>query len=128
MAEAPLPLGWDESITSKGVVYYIDHVNGATTYQDPRLTASPNVTNNNRKKKKKKEKLPKYKRDLYSKIQCMLVKIHQQDNGQVQINVSRETLLEDSFKLIACLDSLTLTRCLFIKFEGDETMWNISVL
>jgi hypothetical protein len=121
IAEAPLPLGWEESVTSKGVTYFIDHVNGVTTYQDPRLSSI--VANTpNKKKKKKKEKLPKYKRDLYSKLQILLFKIHQRqnDDGSIQIPVSRENLLQDSFRFISSLDSLTLTRRLFIKFEGEE--------
>jgi hypothetical protein len=122
MAEAPLPLGWEEAVTAKGMSYFIDHVNGLTTHQDPRLTAAQVNANNNKKKKKKKEKLPKFKRDLYSKTQCLLVKIHQRqsDEGSIQIPVSRENLLEESFRFISTLDSLTLTRRLFIKFEGEE--------
>jgi len=50
------------------------------------------------------------------------VRIHQrqQDEGQLQIFVSRENLLEDSFRFILAMDSLTLTRRLFIKFKGEE--------
>jgi len=121
IAEAPLPLGWEESATTKGVTYFIDHVNGITTYQDPRLTLPANLNSKN-KKKKKKEKLPKYKRDFYSKLQNLLVKIHQRlnDEGSIQIPVSRENLLQDSFQFISGLDSMTLTRRLFLKFEGEE--------
>jgi len=121
IAEAPLPLGWEESVTTKGVTYFIDHVNAITTYQDPRLTLPANLNSKN-KKKKKKEKLPKYKRDFYSKLQNLLVKIHQRlnDEGSIQIPVSRQNLLQDSFQFISGLDSMTLTRRLFIKFEGEE--------
>jgi len=59
IAEAPLPLGWEEALTSKGVTYYIDHVNGITTYQDPRLNAivlNANLNNTNKKKKRRRKK------------------------------------------------------------------------
>jgi len=80
------------------------------------------VNNSNKKKKKKKEKLPKYKKDLYSKLQVLLFKIHQRQNdeGSIQILVSRENLLQDSFRFISTMDALTLTRRLFIKFDGEE--------
>jgi len=59
---------------------------------------------------------------LYSKLQNLLAKIHQRqsDDGSIQIPVSRENLMEDSFRFISSMDSLTLTRRLFIKFEGEE--------
>uniref|UniRef100_A0A6B2L4H7 HECT-type E3 ubiquitin transferase n=1 Tax=Arcella intermedia TaxID=1963864 RepID=A0A6B2L4H7_9EUKA len=122
MAEAPLPLGWEEATTEKGVHYFIDHVNGVTTFQDPRLVGAVTTPNNKKNKKKKKEKLPKFKRDLYSKSQSVLVRLHQrlQDEGQLQINISRDNLLEDSFNFITSLDVTTLTRRLFIKYEGEE--------
>jgi len=60
IAEAPLPLGWEETVTPKGVTYYIDHVNGITTYQDPRLNSvvvSANINNSLKKKKEKDTKI-----------------------------------------------------------------------
>jgi hypothetical protein len=36
LSEAPLPVGWEQSITSKGQAYFIDHVNKTTTFFDPR--------------------------------------------------------------------------------------------
>eukprot|EP01125_Pyxidicula_operculata_P002324 TRINITY_DN12211_c0_g1_i1.p1 TRINITY_DN12211_c0_g1~~TRINITY_DN12211_c0_g1_i1.p1 ORF type:complete len:473 (+),score=88.07 TRINITY_DN12211_c0_g1_i1:162-1580(+) len=115
--ESPLPLGWEEATNERGESYYIDHNKHTTTFLDPRLPASARCN-----KKKKKGKLPKYKRTLYAKVQSFLVKLHnnQQDDGQLDIVVSRTSLLEDSFNLISCLDSLTLTRRLFIKFHGEE--------
>lgn len=42
------------------------------------------------------------------------------DEGQVTVLVKRENLFEDSFNLINNLDNETLTRRLFIRFEGEK--------
>lgn len=36
MAEMPLPFGWEERFTDKGVPYFVDHGRQKTTFQDPR--------------------------------------------------------------------------------------------
>lgn len=36
MSDAPLPLGWDMD-SSKGVTYFINHLDQTTTFNDPRL-------------------------------------------------------------------------------------------
>lgn len=33
----PLPDGWEQSITSEGEIYYINHKNKTTSWLDPRL-------------------------------------------------------------------------------------------
>jgi hypothetical protein len=33
---APLPVGWERNVTDDGRVYYVDHVNRITTWDDPR--------------------------------------------------------------------------------------------
>lgn len=104
--------------TGKGTTYYVDHINRTTSFQDPRLSQIGIVS----KPAKKKRKLPKYKDNLYSKIRRLLAELHefQADDGSIEIAVSRETLFEDSYELIVNLDSLTLTRRLFINFKGEE--------
>jgi hypothetical protein len=128
MADAPLPLGWDMD-TTKGVTYFINHLEQTTTFFDPRLAG---IAKPPRSKKGRvglvyfrtyvKAAPPKYQRDLYGKVQCFLARLHMQneDQGELQIIVSRDTLLEDSFSLISNLDGFTLTRRLFIKFTGEE--------
>lgn len=127
IADAPLPLGWDMD-TSKGITYFINHLDQTTTFSDPRLIG---IAKQPRRKGKvileylqPNEKInpPRYKRDLYGKVQCFLARLHmnQEDHGELQIVVSRETLLEDAFNLITNLDGFTLTRRLFIKFTGEE--------
>eukprot|EP01127_Copromyxa_protea_P005702 TRINITY_DN15568_c0_g1_i1.p1 TRINITY_DN15568_c0_g1~~TRINITY_DN15568_c0_g1_i1.p1 ORF type:complete len:478 (-),score=49.27 TRINITY_DN15568_c0_g1_i1:63-1355(-) len=116
MADAPLPIGWDME-TTKGTTYFINHLDQSTTFHDPRLIGIAKPS-----RKKPKVTPPKYQRDLYGKVQCLLANLHlcQEDQGELQIVVSRDTLLEDSFNLISNLDGVTLTRRLFIKFNGEE--------
>ncbi len=40
LSEAPLPVGWEQSVTPKGQTYFIDHVNKTTTFFDPRYVCS----------------------------------------------------------------------------------------
>ncbi|KAG1710915.1 hypothetical protein DVH05_013637 [Phytophthora capsici] len=38
---APLPVGWEEKTDAKGRVFFIDHINRVTTWDDPRKTTQP---------------------------------------------------------------------------------------
>ncbi|XP_029029724.1 transcriptional coactivator YAP1-like isoform X2 [Betta splendens] len=40
----PLPEGWEQAVTADGEVYYIDHINKATTWVDPRLAQKMNLS------------------------------------------------------------------------------------
>jgi hypothetical protein len=112
LSEAPLPVGWEQSITSKGQAYFIDHVNKTTTFFDPRRRSSTQLV---------KSRPPKYKWDIHSKIQHLRGKLHQQqhDEGILEIAVRREHIFEDSAAYLANLDPLTLTRTLHIKYDGE---------
>lgn len=120
LAEAPLPLGWEEAQTPKGVVYYVDHLNKKTTFNDPRLAKAK--TKKDKRASSNNGRPPKYKVDLYSKVQTLYAKLHQyqNDDGHIEIVCRRDHLFQDSFDFISSLDTLTLTRRLFIKFEGEE--------
>ncbi|EEY57859.1 uncharacterized protein PITG_00446 [Phytophthora infestans T30-4] len=38
---APLPVGWEEKTDAKGRVFFIDHINRVTTWNDPRKNIKP---------------------------------------------------------------------------------------
>ncbi|KAM4726425.1 transcriptional coactivator YAP1-like isoform 2-T2 [Anableps anableps] len=38
----PLPEGWEQAVTADGEMYYIDHINKTTTWDDPRLAQKVN--------------------------------------------------------------------------------------
>ncbi len=48
-AKQPLPSGWDVGQDFDGKVYFIDHVNKKTTWEDPRERYCWHAHNNNRK-------------------------------------------------------------------------------
>jgi len=116
--EAPIPLGWEEVIPDKGQVYYIDHLNQVTTYTDPRLIAGQK----RKQKKVKRGKPPAYENSLYSRTQHLLAKLRQkqQDEGHLEIIIPRDKLFEESFSFFSTIGTYTLTRRLFVKFEGED--------
>eukprot|EP01120_Amphizonella_sp_Union-15-10_P000674 TRINITY_DN1070_c0_g2_i1.p1 TRINITY_DN1070_c0_g2~~TRINITY_DN1070_c0_g2_i1.p1 ORF type:complete len:451 (+),score=83.38 TRINITY_DN1070_c0_g2_i1:72-1424(+) len=114
LSESPLPSGWEQAVTPKGQIYFINHLNKTTTLNDPRFPTAPG------RKKLKSKKLPKYVWNFYSKTQHLRAKLRYnlQDSGPLEIAVRRDHLLEDSMGFLY-FDTLTLTRRLHIKFEGE---------
>lgn len=115
LQDAPLPDGWEKNVCPKGNVYFVDHLNKRTTFDDPRIT-------DGRKQSRRSIKPPSYEWNFYSKCQHFraLLRRKVSDEGQVTVITKRENLFEDSFNLINNLDNETLTRRLFIKFEGEK--------
>jgi E3 ubiquitin-protein ligase NEDD4 len=119
LQDAPLPNGWEQATTSKGQVYFIDHLHKTTTWLDPRwdsrrrrsMSASLNA----------RGRPPRYKFDFYAKVQHLRAKLHaiQEDSGVLEVVVRRDHIFEDSYAFISNFDPLTLTRQLHIKFEGE---------
>jgi hypothetical protein len=116
--EAPVPIGWDEIVSEKGMVYYVDHLNQKTTFSDPRLSGQKLK----KQKKAKKGKPPAYEYNLYSRTQHLIAKLRQrqQDEGQLEVIISREKLFDESFAFFMSIGTYTLTRRLFVKFEGED--------
>lgn len=75
-----------------------------------------------RRTSRKSMKPPPYEWNFYSKCQHFraLLRKRMSDEGQVTVLVKRDNLFEDSFNLINNLDNETLTRRLFIRFEGEK--------
>jgi len=120
LSDAPLPMGWEEAVSPKGVTYYIDHASKSTTFTDPRQPLTGRSRRNRRNKRRGRP--PKYVLTFYAKVQHTRAVCHQimQDDGTLQISVNRASLFQDSFDFIRNLDALTLTRTLRIKFEGEK--------
>eukprot|EP01124_Arcella_intermedia_P029609 TRINITY_DN6301_c0_g1_i2.p1 TRINITY_DN6301_c0_g1~~TRINITY_DN6301_c0_g1_i2.p1 ORF type:complete len:378 (-),score=83.91 TRINITY_DN6301_c0_g1_i2:323-1360(-) len=96
----------------KGQAYFIDHLHQKTTWKDPRPVNTP---------KKLKNKPPKYEVTPYSKIQAFLAKLHKnQDEGQLEIVVSRENLFVDGYAFFKDSEPSLLKRRLFVKFEKED--------
>ncbi|ETI52623.1 hypothetical protein F441_04285 [Phytophthora nicotianae CJ01A1] len=41
LCATPLPVGWEEKTDAKGRIFYIDHINRVTTWDDPRKSNQP---------------------------------------------------------------------------------------
>lgn len=112
--ENPLPDGWEIRYTKEGRRYFVDHNTKVTTFEDPRDKAS--------KGPKGAFGVPvAYERGFRYKLGqfrylCQSAVLQ----GHVKINVSRNTLFEDSFHQIMRLQSPELRKRLYIIFRGEE--------
>ncbi|XP_048363332.1 NEDD4-like E3 ubiquitin-protein ligase WWP1 isoform X2 [Sphaerodactylus townsendi] len=109
--EDPLPEGWEIRYTREGVKYFVDHNTRTTTFNDPRTGKStvnkgPQIA---------------YERSFRWKLAHFRYLC--QSNAlpsHVKINVSRQTLFEDSFQQIMALKPYDLRRRLYVIFRGEE--------
>ncbi|KAK7878019.1 hypothetical protein WMY93_031332 [Mugilogobius chulae] len=109
--EDPLPEGWEIRYTREGVRYFVDHNTRTTTFNDPR-TGKSSVT---------KGPQIAYERSFRWKLAHFRYLC--QSNAlpsHVKINVSRQTLFEDSFQQIMALKPYDLRRRLYVIFRGEE--------
>lgn len=85
-------LDWEERVHTDGRIFYIDHNSHATTWEDPRLKdpriAGPAVP---------------YSREFKRKVDYFRSKLKRPQGGDTpnkfDIRVSRENLMEDSYRL-----------------------------
>ena len=141
------PLGWEQRHTAEGIVYYVDHVNRTTTFEDPRIKAAEQKR---REAKEHERRLPRYKRDLRRKLlklrhlfqyqrtkdlQALSAAKAAQDGGErqptrvteqreikVAIRVSRDSVFEDSYRVIMKLQPFQLRGKLMIEFHGEDAL------
>ncbi|KAM6456593.1 NEDD4-like E3 ubiquitin-protein ligase WWP1 isoform 1-T1 [Liasis olivaceus] len=109
--EDPLPEGWEIRYTREGVRYFVDHNTRTTTFSDPR-TGKSSVN---------KGPQIAYERSFRWKLAHFRYLC--QSNAlpsHVKINVSRQTLFEDSFQQIMALKPYDLRRRLYVIFRGEE--------
>uniref|UniRef100_A0A8C8ZN49 E3 ubiquitin-protein ligase n=1 Tax=Prolemur simus TaxID=1328070 RepID=A0A8C8ZN49_PROSS len=102
--EPALPSGWEMKYTSEGVRYFVDHNTRTTTFKDPRpgFESGP---------------------DYHSWPRVEVFPFSFQSNAlpsHVKINVSRQTLFEDSFQQIMNMKPYDLRRRLYIIMRGEE--------
>jgi E3 ubiquitin-protein ligase NEDD4 len=105
----PLPSGWEMRRNEKGRIYFVDHNTKITTWDDPRIPSALD------------ENVPKYKRDfrrkfIYFKSQARM----KPTSGVLKIEVSREKLFEDAYRIIMSYTPNELKQKLQIKFIGEE--------
>ena len=68
------------------------------------------------------EGLPKYKRDLVAKIKILRTELSglQPQSGHCRLEVSRQEVFEDSYRLIVKMRPKDLRKRLMIKFKGED--------
>ncbi|XP_014366908.2 E3 ubiquitin-protein ligase SMURF1 [Papilio machaon] len=142
-AAGPLPPGWEMRLAPSGRPYFVDHNHRTTQFTDPRLalsarlptsdsspaSASPaaNVTavvsaNGAVPGDPEPDALPKYKRDLAAKARVLRAELQalQPQTGHCRIEVSRNEVLEESYRLVMKLRGKELRKRLLVKFRGEE--------
>uniref|UniRef100_A0A905QWT7 E3 ubiquitin-protein ligase n=2 Tax=Rhodnius TaxID=13248 RepID=A0A905QWT7_RHOPR len=141
----PLPPGWEVRHTPSGRVYYVDHNKRTTQFTHPSLsvylstndsTSSPNSNTTPaqplpipiRQEKVKEikepdgEMLPKYRRDLVAKQKILKGELSalQPQSGHCRIEVSRQEIFEESYRLVMKMRAKDLRKRLMVKFRDEE--------
>ncbi|XP_053634032.2 E3 ubiquitin-protein ligase Nedd-4 isoform X1 [Cherax quadricarinatus] len=107
----PLPEGWEQRVHTDGRIFFIDHKNRTTTWEDPRLL-NPAIAG----------KAIPYSRDYKQKYEFFKNRLPKPANvpNKFDIKVKRNNILEDSFAIISQVSRVDLLRTkLWIEFEGE---------
>lgn len=109
-----LPDGWEIRYTEDNKRYFVDHNTKTTTFEDPRPGAPMGP--------KGVYGVPRaYERSFKWKINQFRFLCHSNSlPSHIKIQVSRQTLFEDSFHTIMRLPAFELRRRLYIIFKGEE--------
>ncbi|XP_045771968.1 E3 ubiquitin-protein ligase SMURF1 [Maniola jurtina] len=141
-AAGPLPPGWEMRHAPSGRPYFVDHNNRTTQFTDPRLALSARLTPPLDAvppvpatpptaapasppasiEPPDADALPKYKRDLAAKARVLRAELQalQPQTGHCRIEVSRNEVLEESYRLVMKLRGKELRKRLLVKFRGEE--------
>ncbi len=123
MGEEPLPPGWEMRLTKDGVQYFVDHNTRTTTFQDPRPGAALlTAPGGGAPGTKGAYGVPlQYERSFRWKLSQFryLCQSNALPN-HIKLNVTRQTLFEDSFHQLMRLPAFELRRRLYIIFRGEE--------
>ncbi|XP_078491561.1 NEDD4-like E3 ubiquitin-protein ligase WWP1 [Ciona intestinalis] len=113
--EEPMPQGWEMRFTNEGVRYFVDHNTKQTTFTDPRSGSKTSGRTGSYGVPIAYERSFKWKLGQFRYLcQSNALPSH------VKINVSRQSIFEDSFSQIMHLQAYDLRRRLYIMFKGEE--------
>jgi len=109
----PLPEGWEERVHTDGRIFFIDHNNRVTQWEDPRIS-NPQIAG---------QAVP-YSRDYKRKYEYLKQQLKKPSNvpNKIEIKVRRNNILEDSYRQIHSIPSNkvdTLKTKLWIEFDGE---------
>ncbi|OQV17573.1 E3 ubiquitin-protein ligase SMURF1 [Hypsibius exemplaris] len=118
----PLPSGWEVRHTASGRDYFVDHNNRTTQFTDPRLARSLSFTQFGRDNHDTDLHLPKYKRDLIVKLQSLRGDLNhlQPQSGHCRMEVCRDSIFEESYRLVLKFRAKDLRKRLMVKFTGED--------
>uniref|UniRef100_A0A146LFL1 E3 ubiquitin-protein ligase n=1 Tax=Lygus hesperus TaxID=30085 RepID=A0A146LFL1_LYGHE len=146
----PLPPGWEARHTPSGRVYYVDHNRRTTQFTHPALSQflsnngnsgtnsnsttetpprvappdldGPDANRDPCKEPPEGEVLPKYRRDLVAKQKILKVELSalQPQSGHCRLEVSRQEIFEESYRLVMKMRAKDLRKRLMVKFRGEE--------
>ncbi|CAG0891922.1 unnamed protein product [Cyprideis torosa] len=106
----PLPEGWERRVQAGGRVYFVNHKNKTTQWEDPRTQglAPPTAP-------------VAYERSLRWALNHFRYLCHSNIlSGLLRIVVTRQNLFEQSFHQIMRLEAFQLRRRLYVMFKGEE--------
>jgi atrophin-1 interacting protein 5 (WW domain-containing E3 ubiquitin protein ligase 1) len=114
-AEEPLPTGWEMRYSDTGMLYFVDHINRTTTFQDPRNVSSHQGTVGAYGVPVLYERSFRWKLGNFKAL-CS----HNAPQGHIKVPVNRDNLFESSFHQILRISSNDLKKKLFIVYQGEE--------
>jgi len=109
----PLPGGWVEKTLPNGRIFFVDHMNKITTWEDPRFS-NPDIAG----RKIEFSRDYKYKYDKFIRKMEVLG-----SNNKLELKIRRTSLLDDSFNQIGNLKNHEIQKLrykLWIEFVGEE--------
>ncbi|XP_070542382.1 E3 ubiquitin-protein ligase NEDD4-like isoform X2 [Ptychodera flava] len=107
----PLPPGWEERVHSDGRIFYIDHNNRTTQWEDPRMQ-NPKIAG---------PAVP-YSRDYKRKYEYFRSRLRPPTGvaNRFELRVSRNNLLEGAYRGIISVKNPELLKArLWIEFQGE---------
>ena len=105
----PLPEGWEEKFTDKGKIFFVDHKNKKTTWEDPRFGLESGVC-------------PRYSAQYKRKVEILMDKLESKRcSFKTEIKLRRKMIVEDSFTEIGKIkDNKVLRSKIWIEFIGEK--------
>jgi len=100
----PLPRFWEQKVDSESRIYFVNHKNRTTQWDDPR------VQGRTCERRPFKEKYTNFRQLCY----------HNSDSSHIKISVSRSTIFEDSYHQVIRLQPNEHRKKLYITFRGEE--------
>ena len=109
----PLPEGWEEKTLKNGKLFFVDHINKRTTWEDPRFDDSSIAG-----------KKVEYSRDYKYKYEMLMREMRQfsgAEGDKFEFTIRRQHMVDDSFNAIGKAKLVhRLRHRLWITFAGEQ--------